>query len=132
VDEDVYPEFYRKSSEHVKGSNVETPEPFCVGHIKTIFTKTNNDLIASWDIWIRVNKFYRPENTHRGPSLSQQVDLNMLYWSEEGKYLQVHCAVCTQHAFCSVVHFLEIGNMNKINLRYNHMYKNLFDITVSA
>ncbi|XP_069697598.1 DNA (cytosine-5)-methyltransferase 1-like isoform X2 [Periplaneta americana] len=83
VNEDIYPEFYRKSSDHVKGSNMETPEPFCIGHIVTIFTKTNDELVASRDIWIRVKKFYRPENTHRGPSLRQQVDLNMLYWSDE-------------------------------------------------
>lgn len=86
MDEELYPEFYRKSTDHVKGSNVETPEPFCVGHIKTIFIKSTDNVTAFSDIWIRVNKLYRPENTHRGPSLSQQVDLNMLYWSEEGKY----------------------------------------------
>jgi DNA (cytosine-5)-methyltransferase 1 len=95
VDEDTYPEFYRKSSDHVKGSNMETPEPFCVGHIKTIFARTNDDLVPSRDIWIRVNKFYRPENTHRGPTLGQQMDLNMLYWSEEGEYL--HCTVYAEH-----------------------------------
>ncbi|KAJ9600521.1 hypothetical protein L9F63_026341, partial [Diploptera punctata] len=83
VDEDIYPEFYRKSSDHVKGSNMETPDPFCIAHINTIFTKTQMELVASRDIHIRVNKMYRPENTHRGPSLSQQVDLNMLYWSDE-------------------------------------------------
>lgn len=86
MDEDLYPEFYRKSTDHVKGSNVETPEPFCIGHIKTIFIKSTDNVTAFSDMWIRVNKLYRPENTHRGPSLSQQVDLNMLYWSEEGKY----------------------------------------------
>lgn len=86
MDEEIYPEFYRKSTDHVKGSNVETPEPFCVGHIKTIFIKSTANVTAFSDIWIRVNKFYRPENTHRGPSLSEQVDLNMLYWSDEGKY----------------------------------------------
>lgn len=86
MDEEVYPEFYRKSTDHVKGSNVETPQPFCVGYIKTIFMKSTENDAAVSSIWIRVNKFYRPENTHRGPSLSQQVDLNLLYWSEEGKY----------------------------------------------
>ena len=85
----MYPEFYRKSSDHVKGSNVETPSPFCIGHIKSICAKKHLGLVNGKDVYICVNKFYRPENTHRGPSLSQQADLNMIYWSAEGKFTQL-------------------------------------------
>lgn len=87
VDEDMYPEYYRKSSDHVKGSNYDTPEPFHIGYINSIYATTNNKLVASSDIWIKINKLYRPENTHKGLTLMQQVDLNMVYWSEEGKIL---------------------------------------------
>ena len=82
-DDDLYPEFYRKSSDHVKGSNNDTPEPFQIGFINAIYATTTDKLVAPNDIWIKVNKLYRPENTHKGASLVQQVDLNMLYWSEE-------------------------------------------------
>ncbi|KAF3421234.1 hypothetical protein E2986_06562 [Frieseomelitta varia] len=83
VDEDMYPEYYRKSSDHVKGSNYDTPEPFHIGYINSIYATTNNKLVASSDIWIKINKMYRPENTHKGLTLMQQVDLNMVYWSDE-------------------------------------------------
>ncbi|XP_076161949.1 DNA methyltransferase 1a [Ptiloglossa arizonensis] len=83
VDENTYPEFYRKSSDHIKGSNFDTPDPFCIGCINTIYANTNDILVSSSDINIKVNKLYRPENTHRDPTLMEQADLNMLYWSDE-------------------------------------------------
>ncbi|XP_066590215.1 DNA (cytosine-5)-methyltransferase 1-like isoform X2 [Prorops nasuta] len=83
VDEEMYPEFYRKSSDHVKGSNYDTPEPFHVGYISSIYATTTSKLVAPNEIYIRVNKLYRPENTHKGLVLMQQLDLNMLYWSDE-------------------------------------------------
>jgi hypothetical protein len=30
-DEDKYPEFYRKSSDYIKGSNTDVPQPFRIG-----------------------------------------------------------------------------------------------------
>ncbi|OAD57514.1 DNA (cytosine-5)-methyltransferase 1 [Eufriesea mexicana] len=83
VDEDMYPEFYRKSSDHVKGSNLDTPDPFCIGYINKIYANTNDMLVSPSDINIRVNKLYRPENTHKGTTLSEQSNLNMVYWSDE-------------------------------------------------
>lgn len=84
VDEEVYPEFYRKTSDSIKGSNEETTSPFCVGYIVKVFTnlKDNSKLTVD-DIKLKVQKLYRPENTHKGITLSQQVDLNVVYWSEE-------------------------------------------------
>lgn len=84
VDEDMYPEFYRKSSDHIKGSNFDTPDPFCIGYINKIFANTNDILVPPSDINITVNKLYRPENTHRSSTLMEQADLNMVYWSNEG------------------------------------------------
>ncbi|XP_061936653.1 DNA (cytosine-5)-methyltransferase PliMCI-like isoform X1 [Apis cerana] len=83
VDEDMYPEFYRKSSDHIKGSNFDTPDPFCIGYINKIFANTNDMLVPPSDINIMVNKLYRPENTHRSSTLMEQADLNMVYWSNE-------------------------------------------------
>nr|XP_034181295.1 DNA (cytosine-5)-methyltransferase 1-like isoform X2 [Osmia lignaria] len=83
VDEDIYPEFYRKYSDHVKGSNLDTPKPFCLGYINTIYASTNDMIVSPAEINIKVNKLYRPENTHRDVSLMEQVDLNMVYWSDE-------------------------------------------------
>lgn len=77
VDEDMYPEFYRKSSDHVKGSNEETCEPYCIGYISSILKK------KSGEVTLNVNKMYRPENTHRGQTYGQQLDLNLLLWSDE-------------------------------------------------
>lgn len=87
VDEDLYPEFYRKSTDHcrIKGSNLFTPEPFHIGYINTIYASTNNVLVSPSDIYIRVNRMYRPENTHRDSTLMEQADLNMVYWSDEGR-----------------------------------------------
>ncbi|XP_054016177.1 DNA (cytosine-5)-methyltransferase 1-like isoform X1 [Hylaeus anthracinus] len=83
VDEDMYPEYYRKFSDHVKGSNFDTPDPFCIGYIKEIYASTDDLLVSPCDINIRINKLYRPENTHRNYTLMEQADLNMVYWSEE-------------------------------------------------
>eukprot|EP00057_Strongylocentrotus_purpuratus_P012708 XP_011667182.1 PREDICTED: DNA (cytosine-5)-methyltransferase PliMCI isoform X1 [Strongylocentrotus purpuratus] len=78
VDEDLYPENYRKHSEYVKGSNLECPEPFRIGKIVAIYTTKSNSKVK-----LQVNKLYRPENTHKGRTAAYQADLNVLYWSEE-------------------------------------------------
>ncbi|KAK9745054.1 Cytosine specific DNA methyltransferase replication foci domain [Popillia japonica] len=77
IDFDLYPEYYRKTSDLVKGSNMDTPEPFCIGLIEEIVEGSTKD------IKIKVRKFYRPENTHKGVFSAYQQDLNFLYWSEE-------------------------------------------------
>ncbi|XP_078046849.1 DNA methyltransferase 1a isoform X2 [Augochlora pura] len=83
VDEDMYPEFYRKSSDHIKGSNYDTPDPFCIGYINMIYAITNDVIVSPCDINIKVNKLYRPENTHKESTSVEQVDINMVYWSDE-------------------------------------------------
>ncbi|GLH01282.1 DNA (Cytosine-5)-methyltransferase PliMCI [Gryllus bimaculatus] len=82
-DEDMYPEYYRKSDGPVKGSNEETPKPFSIGYVVAVVAKGGHEFPMPNDIYLRVKKFYRPEDTHKGASLSYQADLNMLYWSDE-------------------------------------------------
>ncbi|KAK4878394.1 hypothetical protein RN001_010900 [Aquatica leii] len=77
IDHNLYPEYYRKRSENLKGSNLETPDPFCIGLIE--------DIQLSKNVEIKVRKFYRPENTREGAFLSYRKDLNLVYWSDEVK-----------------------------------------------
>lgn len=85
VNEDTYPEFYRKFSDNVKYLNHDAFEPFHIGYINAIYASTTDLLVSSSDIYIKVNKMYRPENTHRDLTLVEEADLNMVYWSDEGK-----------------------------------------------
>lgn len=93
----MYPEFHRKYSDYVKGSNEETPEPFCIGYITSIFTRSKDKsvLLCASDIFLRVTKLYRPENTHKGISAAYQLDLNMLYWSDEGNFKSINFLCAT-------------------------------------
>lgn len=60
VDEDLYPEYYRKSSDYIKGSNLDAPEPFRIGRIKEIFcTKRSNGKPDVSEVKLRIYKFYR-------------------------------------------------------------------------
>ncbi|XP_025996917.1 DNA (cytosine-5)-methyltransferase PliMCI isoform X2 [Solenopsis invicta] len=81
VNEDMYPELYRKLDDKQRESN--TPEPFHIGYINTIYATTTDLLALPSDIFIKVNKMYRPENTHRDLALMEQSDINMVYWSNE-------------------------------------------------
>ncbi|XP_006987092.3 DNA (cytosine-5)-methyltransferase 1 isoform X3 [Peromyscus maniculatus bairdii] len=83
VDENLYPEHYRKYSDYIKGSNLDAPEPYRIGRIKAIHCGKKNGKVNEADIRIRVNKFYRPENTHRSTPASYHSDINLLYWSDE-------------------------------------------------
>ncbi|CAH0715662.1 unnamed protein product, partial [Brenthis ino] len=83
VDEDIYPEYYRKSDNYLRGSNMDTGEPFCVGYIAAVTAAGAGPLIVPQDIYLKVNVLYRPENTtSRFP---HHEDLNVVYWSEELK-----------------------------------------------
>uniref|UniRef100_A0A8C1QZG8 DNA (cytosine-5)-methyltransferase n=1 Tax=Cyprinus carpio TaxID=7962 RepID=A0A8C1QZG8_CYPCA len=84
VDEDLHPEYYRKSSDYIKGSNLDAPQPFRVGRIKEIFCNRRCDGKPDrMEIKLRLYKFYRPENTHKGPKGAYHSDINQLYWSDE-------------------------------------------------
>uniref|UniRef100_A0A8C6W4E4 DNA (cytosine-5)-methyltransferase n=1 Tax=Nannospalax galili TaxID=1026970 RepID=A0A8C6W4E4_NANGA len=83
VDEDLYPEHYRKYSDYIKGSNLDAPEPFRIGRIREIHCGKKNGKVNEADLKIRINKFYRPENTHKSTPASYHADINLLYWSDE-------------------------------------------------
>ncbi|KAK7800480.1 hypothetical protein U0070_024260, partial [Myodes glareolus] len=83
VDENLYPEHYRKYSDYIKGSNLDAPEPYRIGRIKAIHCGKKNGKANEADIKIRLNKFYRPENTHKSTSATYHSDINLLYWSDE-------------------------------------------------
>lgn len=59
VDENLYPEHYRKYSDYIKGSNLDAPEPYRIGRIKAIHCGKKNGKANEADIKIRINKFYR-------------------------------------------------------------------------
>ncbi|KAG8239320.1 DNA (cytosine-5)-methyltransferase 1 [Ladona fulva] len=93
VDEEMYPEYYRKyastgdeKERNVKGSNLETPTPFIIGMITEIKAKQsvfNGDprFVSASDICLDVTIFFRPEDTHKGLMATYQADLNLLYWT---------------------------------------------------
>ncbi|XP_061469718.1 DNA (cytosine-5)-methyltransferase 1 isoform X2 [Rhineura floridana] len=84
VDEELYPEHYRKYSEYIKGSNQDAPEPYRVGQIKAIYCNIRSSGRPNEaEIKLRVYKLYRPENTHKSVKASYHADINLLYWSAE-------------------------------------------------
>ncbi|KAG5878342.1 hypothetical protein JTB14_023695 [Gonioctena quinquepunctata] len=76
MEEILYPEYYRKKSDNIKGSNNDTPEPFVIGMIEEIIKQKN-------DIKVKVKMFFRPENTRSSVFSSHVKDLNYLYYSDE-------------------------------------------------
>ena len=47
------------------------------------FNSLSSTVMKAWCIFCH----FRPENTHKGITASYQLDLNLLYWSEEGKMI---------------------------------------------
>lgn len=76
VDITLYPEFYRKSNDNIKGSNNDTAEPFLIALIEDM-KKENKDIKLTARI------FYRPENTGSSMFLSHTRDLNLVYYTDE-------------------------------------------------
>eukprot|EP00794_Sanderia_malayensis_P016015 gene16015-17632_t len=129
-DEEEYPEYYRKGSDHIKGSNLDVPEPFRIAKILSIFKKKNAFGQGEDDILLRVQKFYRPENTHKGLSGAFHNDLNLVYWSNEEatvefKHVQGKCTVeCaengppmdSQQSFFDKFYYFEAYNSEKCEM----------------
>lgn len=60
VDEELYPEYYRKSSDYIKGSNLDAPQPYRIGRIKEIFcNKRSNNKSNTAEVKLRLYKLYR-------------------------------------------------------------------------
>ncbi|XP_044758419.1 DNA (cytosine-5)-methyltransferase 1-like isoform X2 [Coccinella septempunctata] len=77
VDSDLYPEYYRKVAENVKGSNVDTPETFIIARIEEI------KHMEKEDTKLRVRIFYRPQHVKCSVNLIYEKDLNYVYWTEK-------------------------------------------------
>jgi DNA (cytosine-5)-methyltransferase 1 len=84
VDDEKYPELYRKISDNVKNVNFDISEPFDIGYITSIYSTTESKLLASINLYITVKKLFRPENTHASELLTRKSDINILFWSDEG------------------------------------------------
>lgn len=83
--ETVYPEKYRKNYKFTKGDEMQAAtEPFEIGLICGIFSKKQIIRRMS-DVHINVKKFYRPHNTCLSVDEISKLDLNYLYWSDEGQ-----------------------------------------------
>ncbi len=79
VDEEKYPEFYRKT-DRVKGSNQALPKPFGIGIIVQVSAQ---DREGGSHNRIRVRKMYRPEDTCMTEEEAFAKDINYLLWSNE-------------------------------------------------
>ena len=82
-DPKTYPEACRKTA-YVKGSNEACPDPLRIARIVAIYSKGGSlgDQKAS-PLKLRIAKFYRPENTHRGAAAAYESNFNLVYWSNE-------------------------------------------------
>jgi DNA (cytosine-5)-methyltransferase 1 len=76
-DENIHPEYYRHMNSTIKGSNLETPDPFRIAVIEEI--RPQGEDIPQ----LLIRKLYRPENTIFSKEESSQIDQHLLYWSHE-------------------------------------------------
>ena len=74
-DESLYSEYYRKR-DSVETNNNDATDPFNVVIVKRIFKD-----FGHWKIKVQV--FYRPEDTHQGASASESSYYNELYWTDQ-------------------------------------------------
>ena len=82
-DEDKYPEKYRKT-ETIKGSNLDTPQPFCIGYVSSIgCAGIVSRKLSPSDVRLKVVKLYRPGDTHYGAEGAFRGDWHLVYWSRE-------------------------------------------------
>ncbi|XP_065218148.1 DNA (cytosine-5)-methyltransferase PliMCI-like isoform X2 [Planococcus citri] len=81
VDEERYPEHYRKDKERRYSRPIEDVHPFDIGYIMSIEStkRTRNPE----NITLIVKKLYRPENTHLDEHIMKHLDLNLVYWTDE-------------------------------------------------
>ncbi|XP_023248087.1 DNA (cytosine-5)-methyltransferase PliMCI [Copidosoma floridanum] len=76
IDDKKYTESYRIKKIPVKELQHEILPILDIGFITELFSMDDK-------IFMRVKKFYRPENTHDGKNLIKKSNLNQLFWSEE-------------------------------------------------
>jgi DNA (cytosine-5)-methyltransferase 1 len=121
-DENEYPEKYRKVSDYIKGSNSDAPEPFQIAQLCEIYTKSSVSKLIDDEktVYVKVRMYYRPQNTHKEVSATEQVDLNLLYWSDEETVMEAGL-VCGK---CSVQHEEDIDGSIDVYFTQNadHFY----------
>ena len=78
MDEEKYPEYYRKPVEYVKGSNYDVPEPFKIGNLSLNTLKEKRNEIKDREICFE----YRT-NWERPPSFL------LVTWEENNRYFEI-------------------------------------------
>ncbi|KAL3272241.1 hypothetical protein HHI36_022724 [Cryptolaemus montrouzieri] len=73
---DLYPEHYRKVAENLRGSNLDTSDPFIIARIEEINYKEKGDTK------LKVRIFFRPQHTRGSIHLVYETALNYVYWTE--------------------------------------------------
>ncbi|XP_057663832.1 DNA (cytosine-5)-methyltransferase PliMCI-like [Diorhabda carinulata] len=128
---ELYPEYYRKNFEKVKGSNENTPNPFVIGSIEDIFDSKN-------DINIKVRIFFRPENTFGMLSSAFTKDINYLYYSDEMITVSFdkvmgRCYLAYGYNFASSTEWSEQGPYRFYFLEaYDAKKRKIFDLPAKA
>lgn len=98
VDETIYPEYYRKSDNNLRGSNADTGEPFCVGLVEAVLARGAGPLVAPQDILLRARALPRPENTRRPDP--HAADLNLVYWTDDVREIPFGAVAGPCHLVC--------------------------------
>ena len=138
-DEDEYPEKYRKT-ETIKGSNLDTPEPFCIGYVTGISCAgIVSKKMSADDVRLRLVKLYRPGNTHFGVEGAFRGDWNLVYWSSEIVTVELSRAVSKCVLVCStaidepIEEFVRKGpNRFYFNKTYNAATKSFEELPPEA
>ncbi|XP_072402558.1 DNA (cytosine-5)-methyltransferase PliMCI-like [Diabrotica undecimpunctata] len=104
----LHPEYFRKKTENVKGSNDSTSDPFVIGVIEDIIET------KSEDIKIEVRVFFRPEHTYISTTMAYNKDLNYLFYSDEVitvpfSKVEGKCYLSYGYNFKSIIEWSEQG-----------------------
>ncbi|CAG9828260.1 unnamed protein product [Diabrotica balteata] len=104
----LYPEYFRKKTENVKGSNDSTSDPFVIGLIEDIKES------KSEGIKIVVRVFFRPEHTYISTTMAYNKDLNYLFYSDEVitvpfSKVEGKCYLSYGYNFKSIIEWSEQG-----------------------
>ena len=83
-DPKIYTEYYRKQNRTVKGSNKGTNPPFDIGIIEKIMSDKSGTKKR-----VEIRCLFRPEQTKMGHKKALSKDLNLVYWTEVFKRVDI-------------------------------------------
>lgn len=109
VDEDIFTEYYRRSGNKIRGSNIGTGRPFCVGYIVAVTAVDHGYLVGPQHIYLRVKIMYRPENTKQ--KFPHREDQNVVYWSDDIREIPFSAVV----APCHLVYVRNVPELDSIH-----------------